>query len=86
MNKGDIQMATDEPKSDDKIQDAAKFLGISLTKLKREIDEALIRQVANELAAESLKEWKATRVRPSQGKLSEQFPRIEGKAEDEDVP
>jgi hypothetical protein len=79
-------MATDESKTDERIQDAAKFLRISVTELKREIEEALIRQVANELAAESLKEWKAKRVRLSQGKLSDRFPSIEGKAEDEDVP
>jgi len=79
-------MATDESKSDERIQDAAKFLGVSVTELKRQIQEALIRQVANELAAESLKEWKATRVRPLQGKLTDQFPSIEGKPEDEDVP
>ena len=55
-------MATDESKTDQRIQDAAKFLGVSVTELKREVKEALIRQVANELAAESLKEWKATRA------------------------
>lgn len=47
---------TDEPKTDERIQSAAKFLGVPVTELKREIKEALVRQVANELAAESLKE------------------------------
>jgi hypothetical protein len=79
-------MATDESKTDQRIQDAAKFLGVSVTELKREVKEALIRQVANELAAESLKEWKATGASRPQPTLSDHFPRIEGKAEDEDVP
>ena len=79
-------MATDESKTEQRVQDAAKFLGISVTELKREIKEALIRQVANELAAESLNEWKATGVSRPQPTASDHFPSIEGKAEDEDVP
>ena len=66
-------MATDEPKTDERIQDAAKFLGVSVTELKREVKEALIRQVANELAAESLKEWKATGASRPQPTLSDHF-------------
>jgi hypothetical protein len=60
LKGGRAQMAKDAPKTEERIQDAAKFLGISVTELKREVKEALIRQVANELAAESLKEWKAS--------------------------
>jgi hypothetical protein len=52
-------MATDQPQTDERIKKAAEFLGVSGMELKREIQEALIRQVANELAAESLKQWKA---------------------------
>ena len=79
-------MATDESKTDERIHDAAKFLGISVTELKREVKEVLIRQVANELAAESLKEWKARGVSQSRSTQTDHFPSVEGKAEDEDVP
>lgn len=79
-------MVKDESKTDERIEAAAKFLGISVRELKREIKEALIRQVANELAAESLKEWKVTGISRSRPTASDQFPSIEGKAEDEDAP